>query len=484
MRKFKVLIAGLVLAAVPFLVQVSPASASTATVERLEGANRTLTAIAVAEKGWPNGASTVVLTRDDAFPDALAGATLAQMNNAPILLTNSQTLSPETAQEIVKLHPTKIIILGGTGVVSPDIQKALEQSYKIPVDRIGGQDRFDTAAQIAQRVGNASGKVVIAYGLDYPDALAVSPWAAKNGVPILLSLTDTLPAYTSAAIQQLNPSKTVIVGGSGVVSDAVMNALPNATRYWGDNRYETAASICEYLGQADGTQLNPSNVFVATGSNWPDALGGAALAGRDGNPILLAGSTLDPYEAEYIFYNYTVMTKVTPLGGEGVVSSDVVNEILRAQQYGDYDQYLNTTFSGHSFGGIQLNWLGSFMRTVYDKGTKYLNISVTTDKATWDTVKSNNQADLQAYLAQIVTDAEGRFPDMKGKIALWIWNKTDTGFNLRAVAYDYQGWIDFAYDPPGYSSGTASAAAANSSDLSKSFTLSKSVTFSRPFTAK
>ncbi len=428
------------------------AGANKISVQRLAGNNRTLTAIAVAEQGWPNGADTVVLTRDDDFPDALAGAPLARMNNAPILLTNSQTLSPETAQEITKLHPTKIIILGGEGVVSAAIKSTLDPTYQ--TERIAGKDRFDTAAQIAQRVGNASGKVVIAYGMDYPDALAVSPWAAKNGVPILLSLTDSLPAFTDGALQQLKPSQTVVVGGSGVVSDAVMSTLPSAKRYAGANRYETAADICNNLGASDGTKLDPSNVFVATGLNWPDALGGAALAGKNGNPIILAGSTLDPKEADYIYSNYATVTKLTPLGGDGVVSADVANEIV----YGCYNAYLKKTYGGHSFGGTQLNWLDSaLLNSTGPTGNPALGIAVVCDKATWDTIKSNNQAGLQSYLTNIVTDAEKQFPNLSKSIILGIYNQDGT---LRAIAYDVYGPVVIQFDTDNSQSVTATAAAA------------------------
>ncbi len=439
MKKLTILMAGLVLAAVPFLVQVNTASAADTarTAERLEGANRTLTAIAVAEKGWPNGAATVVLTRDDDFPDALAGAPLARMNDAPILLTNSLALSPETAQEIAKLHPTKIIILGSDDVVSTEIENTLKQSSK--VERIGGKDRFETAAQIAQRVGNASGKVVIAYGMDYPDALAVSPWAAKNGVPILLSLTDTLTSYTYDALQQLKPSQTIVVGGSGVVSNAVASTLPNVERYSGTDRFKTAASIGKYLGQTDGTQLNPSNIFVATGMNWPDALAASALAGRDGNPIILAltRSALDPEEANYIFSHYAAVTKVTALGSVDVVPDSTVNQIVD----GCYKEYLYDTYGHTSFGGTTLYWnkYDSFVET--QSGPR-LEIYVFCDNANWDSIKNNYPAELETYLTTIVKDAQKQYPNMVNSIRLFMATN-----RVRAAAYDWEGPVTVEFYP-------------------------------------
>ncbi|WLR41597.1 leucine-rich repeat domain-containing protein [Bacillus carboniphilus] len=81
--------------------------------KRLFGEDRFKTAIAISNQGWSNGADTVIITRSDSFPDALAGAPLSYKLNAPILLTDSKTLTDATSEEIQRLKPTKIIVLGG-----------------------------------------------------------------------------------------------------------------------------------------------------------------------------------------------------------------------------------------------------------------------------------------------------------------------------------------------------------------------------------
>lgn len=192
---------------------------------RINGQDRIETAIKVSEQGWINGTTNVILTRDDDFPDALAGATLANILNAPILLTNRSTLTPATEAEMKRLGASNVIILGGTGAVSSNIENDLKNK-NLQVIRIGGRDRYDTAAQIALNINqilgpNRSTKVVLANGNGFADALAVSSWAAYNHVPILLTDAKQLPNATANALPSLGYPTVIAVGGTGVISESV-----------------------------------------------------------------------------------------------------------------------------------------------------------------------------------------------------------------------------------------------------------------------
>lgn len=154
------------------------ALASSPTLTRLSGDGRIQTAVNIAQEGWPNGSRAVVLARGDSFPDALAGATLAAANEAPILLTDSLNLSSETQTEISALHPSKVFILGGPGAISPNIETSLKANYE--VIRLGGNDRYETATNIASylKANNLlkTNKAVIAYGENF-----LMPWLFLHG---------------------------------------------------------------------------------------------------------------------------------------------------------------------------------------------------------------------------------------------------------------------------------------------------------------
>lgn len=290
---------------------------------RLAGENRTQTAIAIANEGWNYGTKTVVLARDDDFPDALTGTPLAYSLSAPILLTNSNTLSPETQSEIAELHAHNVIILGGTGAVSSGIEEQLKQNYK--VTRLSGTDRFETSKAIAEYMlqnGNVqSGKAVIASGLDFPDALAVSSLAAHQKVPILLTNPSDLPPSTQQALADLKVTQTIIVGGTGAVGSAVEKQLQSPVRYGGADRYETAALIAQGMG----ADLNV--LYLTTGLNFPDALAGSVLAARTESPIILADGNLTTPVRKYLFGNAVQTKEVFMLGGNAVVPDTILDQV-------------------------------------------------------------------------------------------------------------------------------------------------------------
>lgn len=317
-------IATLIAVSLPMNVQQAVA-ATQITSKRLAGTSRTLTAVEISKEGWPNGASAVVLTRGDNFPDALSGSTLAAAFDSPILLTDSKVLSPETSTEIARLHPTTVYILGGPGAVSNDIETSLTAKYT--VKRLAGSSRYDTAASIASYLKDAgkltTTKAVIAYAQNFPDALAISSWAAHNGVPILLSETNSIPDATSKELSNLGITDTIIAGGTGVISAKVESLLPHATRYGGTNRYETAIKI------SDGLGLDTNSVFVATGANFPDALAGSVLAAKTGSAIVLVDKTLDASVTSFLGKHVGNVKNIFVLGGTGVVLPNTVSDVTQ-----------------------------------------------------------------------------------------------------------------------------------------------------------
>lgn len=289
----------------------------------MSGETRIDTAIAVSKEGWTNNADTVILTRDDLYPDALTGTPLSKKLDAPILFTNRLTLSPVTATEISRLKPHKVIILGGTVAVSQEIENGLKQSYE--TQRIGGYDMFETAAKIAVELGY-KGKVVIATGEDFHDALIAAPLAAYKGIPMLLTEKNKLPSFTKNALQLIAPTETIVVGSSDTVSDSVFSELTNAKRYSGSDFYQTGVVVAENFG------ADASRIFFATGRDFPDALTGSALAAKFNNPIIYVNDPLADSVKQYLTENKFITKEIRLLGGEAVIPITVLNSINQIYQ--------------------------------------------------------------------------------------------------------------------------------------------------------
>src|SRR5699024_4948222 len=134
----------------------------------------------------------------DDFSDALAGVPLAHAVNSPILLIPTdpiERIDNLVAEEIERLGAEDAYLLGGEAAVSEEQQNNLEDNG-LDIVRIAGDARFETAVEIAEvleEITGESSEVVIANGLDFPDALAVGSYAAQAGSPILLTLADKVP---------------------------------------------------------------------------------------------------------------------------------------------------------------------------------------------------------------------------------------------------------------------------------------------------
>lgn len=312
---------GLTLFFTSFTVPVLPVQAAEAADLRLAGDDRYQTALKISQSGW-DSANTVVLARGDDFPDALAGAVLANSAKAkgPLLLTDSKTLQPEVLNEIVRLQAHKVYILGGTGAVSDEVKKALESNGR-SVQRLQGADRYETAAAIAREAVSNSAKAFLAYGESFADALSVSSPAAAQGIPLLLTDVKKVPQATLDALSKLGVKSVTLIGGTGVIGPEAAAQLQGlgytVDRLSGEDRYFTNLEVLNRLS------FDTSKVFTATGLDFPDALAGAVLAAKNNHPVLLvpAQSELSAQTASYLSSRRSAGSSFTLLGGWGVISS-------------------------------------------------------------------------------------------------------------------------------------------------------------------
>jgi len=287
---------------------------------RLAGKDRYATAAVISEETFTPGVGTLYVATGVNFPDALAGSA-ASGGSGPILLVTKDAIPGATLAELKRLKPKHIVVLGGTGVVSAAVESALKNHAT--TTRQAGADRYSTAAAIsAEHFGPGAATAFVATGADFPDALTGGPAAAKAGGPILLTQKDKLPAATTGELRRLKPRRIVVLGGTGVVSDAVEKALASYTsgkvsRLAGADRYSTGGAISK-----DGFDQGAPVVYVATGQNFPDALaGGAAGAFKDGPVLLVSGTTIP--KATKAELTRLKPNRIIVLGGMAVVPESV-----------------------------------------------------------------------------------------------------------------------------------------------------------------
>lgn len=270
------------------------------TLQRLAGGDRIDTAILASQEGYPTSAPTVTLARADLYPDALAGAPLAHARGGPMLLTDSDGVDARVAREIARLGATQVILLGGTDALSSRVEQDLRGLGFSPEDvvRIGGVSRYETAAMIAENLPATD--AFVAKGDDpdsdgWPDALAASAVAPMLERPILLTPPGELAAATDAFLARGDIESVDIVGGVEAVSEeaerAIAARVDEVERVAGANRFETALEMGRFALKAGA---DPTELWLATGEDWPDGIAaGSAVAVDEGVMLLVGGAIGD-----------------------------------------------------------------------------------------------------------------------------------------------------------------------------------------------
>lgn len=202
--------------------------------------------------------------------------------------------------------------------------------------RYAGNTRYETSKAVAQSMGSSFDNIVVATGNNYPDALSGTTLAKQLNAPIVLvnesvqASSDNLNYITSV----LKPGgKVYILGGTGAVPQSIENYIKNkgikTVRYWGAKRIQTSLEIAKNV-----SMNSQSAVFIATDSNYPDALSASSAAGYTNSPILLSSCNSLDYDVQN-FLKAKRPAKVYICGGNGVISDSVVNTIKNLLSYGD-----------------------------------------------------------------------------------------------------------------------------------------------------
>jgi len=250
---------------------------------RIAGYDRFQTSIETAKLYEP-GVPVAFISLGTNFPDALSASAAAAILGGPLLTTSGDTIPDRILQELQRLDPAKIYVTGDAKSISDSIVHALEGIA--PTTRLGGVDRYDTGRRIVSAAFSESEHAIIATGRTFPDALAATGAAGSRKAPVILvdGLQSAVPEQTLTSLTRLGVRTISIVGDEKSVSGAIQTQLESlgfsVTRYGGAGRYDTAVLVNDayFYSQTDVS-------FLTDGTNYPDALAAAAVAGRLGAPI-------------------------------------------------------------------------------------------------------------------------------------------------------------------------------------------------------
>ncbi len=289
--------------------------------ERIAGTNWDDTMVDTLDAAWGENytGSTFVVATAGGYEDALAASGFAGKLNAPLLMTDRNTLTANT-EKWIKDHkaagPITIYLIGGNVAVSDEVQASLEAIKGVAdtsdgaVIRLAGANSWDTALELYKFVKENKGgwdvAPVVATSLGFQDALSVSPYTFAKAAPVILTnnnavLSDEVAAELQQDIKDNVISEATFVGGTVVVSTVVNNQLLNIPiqRYAGTTAYDTSNAIAKALYTkgdfaAASTSFNGNTeVSMATGELYLDALASCNYTGKKSEVLLLVNDTAE-----------------------------------------------------------------------------------------------------------------------------------------------------------------------------------------------
>jgi putative cell wall-binding protein len=297
---------------------------SPSNVVRLAGQDRFKTSARIAQEY--SSADVVFVANGLGYPDALSAGPAAALLGGPLLLVQQNSIPAEIREQIVRLQPTTIYVVGGTGVVSTAVVNAL-LPLATSVVRISGANRYETSQNVVETIWTTSAQLFLADGRNFPDALsaaAASQSVATGHTPVMLvnGGLSAAPANFTDTFTALGTERVNLVGGTGVLTEGIatsIQAMPGVgptPRYFGANRYLTSVSVNQ------GFFSSANSVYLAVGTGYADALAGAALAGLEQVPLYLVPGNCIPQDVLDAIDTLGA-TRIVLLGGTGVLSPAV-----------------------------------------------------------------------------------------------------------------------------------------------------------------
>lgn len=289
--------------------------------ERVAGSNRYDTAVQISERyNEPAAVDTVFLATGAKYPDALSLAPAAAQEGNALLLTPQSQLWPTVEAELTRLAPETVVIVGAEDSVSADVEQQVAAALpEAEIERLAGENRYETSVMIAAYAFPNATLAYVASGQLFPDALSAAPVAATRNAPVILTPQAQLPHAVSDYVAGSDLSQLIIAGGAPSVSTAVeaqLQALVGSEpqRIAGDDRYETNRLLAATADSGSQTE-----VLLASGLNFPDALAGAAVAEGAG-PLLLSRHGCVPTETVDLIIDEYLPERLVVLGGTPTLS--------------------------------------------------------------------------------------------------------------------------------------------------------------------
>ena len=304
-------------------------------VEVAAGIDRYATAVELSKSNFTKS-GTVVLVNGLALVDGLTATPLATYHDAPILLTEKNTIPKVTIEELKRLGTEYVVIVGGTNVISGNIEQQLKNIGINSIARVQGIDRYETSLEVAKYIDAYLydvGEIVVASGFGEADAMSIAPVAGRDRLPIILTKKNEVPSNIYNWLKSEDLFNAYVIGGTTVIGDSVLrqiNGIVSKDITWnrigGANRSETNALVINrFYGNID-------TVYITKELTLVDALSAGPIAALNGSPIVLSGYDLNGEQKDVL--SQRTANRIVQAGhGVSAKAVDTLKKCLEIVEY-------------------------------------------------------------------------------------------------------------------------------------------------------
>ena len=295
------------------------------------GDNRYDTAAKISKTAFKDGSDAVVLINGKNSSDGLSAGPFATLIDASMLLVNRDSIPKETSDEINRLKPKKVYLIGGTSSIGNEVLEALNKNFNISYEnivRIGGKDREETSLLIANKIKELTDikNIYVVNGYrGEADAMSILSKACNTKSPILITNGNKLSDGQIDFLSNIYYPNFYFIGGYATINESLLNEVENLfdielsiMRVYGDSRQNTNAEILDYFYND-----NINSLIVCKSDNLIDALCVGTYAGKNDIPVVIATDDLSEVQRSVVrSKSYDTLIEVG-----GGISSRVINEL-------------------------------------------------------------------------------------------------------------------------------------------------------------
>lgn len=267
-------------------------------IETFSGENRYSTPVKILESLARNKLNHIIIAPGLNHAVCMLANALSSLDDAPILLTRTESLPELVEHKLRETQPDKITVLGGENFVSPqvitDIKRVCPTSDVYVINEPTEERLSYAVYNLGKEIGWGS-KAILTYKEGLGDILCFLPYSYRNKIPLLFSVqAHTIADDIQSLLCKSNFNEILLLGGQDVFDDKSIETLRQRnekfTRFCGEDPFDANELINSWIEQNDNVTNTEFEAFFVPIWNPADILAAGPLA-KKRNSIVLVEDT-------------------------------------------------------------------------------------------------------------------------------------------------------------------------------------------------